>query len=91
MRKYWLWPWIIGQLEILPYAKLFRTAACTHDIWYKRGWTEEDRKRVDLMFLRLMILVSESSLQSWWASFYFRMVWNYWKYFFNYKIKYEIK
>jgi len=90
MQKYWLWPWLIWRLEILPYAKLFRVWAIQHDIWYKRWWTEEDKIRVDNMFYKLMKSVCNNHLQLFFASLYYSLVKKYWYLFFNYHITYEI-
>lgn len=90
MQRTWLWPWLIWKLEILPYAKLFRGAAYFHDVAYERWGTESDRERADNMFLRLMLSVSKTTLQKWFAWLYYKLVRKYWKYFYNYNITYEV-
>jgi len=72
-------------MEILPYAKLFRVAARFHDIGFLNGWSEDDKKRIDLMFLRLMLAVSKNSLQRFFAYLYYYLVHYFWFLFFRYK------
>lgn len=89
MQRTWLWPWLIGRLEILPYARLFRWAAYYHDIAFAKGWTEEDLKRANDMFYKLMLAVAKSKLQFTFANIYYNLVKRYWYLYFNFSVTYE--
>lgn len=83
MNKY-LWPWKIGEWGILPYSDLFIIWSRQHDLWYSKGWTTKDKKRVDDMFLRLCLAISKTKTQIFFAYFYYYMVRIFWFLFFNY-------
>jgi len=90
MQEFGLWPWLIGRMEILPYAKKFRVSARFHDIAYKKWGTEQDKIRADNMFYRLMVSVSNTHLQLFFAWLYYKLVKRFWFIFFNYHCSYEI-
>ncbi len=77
MRRFGLGPGIVGRLEILPYAALFRIAARFHDIAYGRGGNEADRARADAMFFRLMAAQCRSEWELGWAKLYYSLVRNF--------------
>lgn len=86
--KPWLWPNSWGKIRILfPYHSLFYQASVWHDIWYTRGWNNQDKQRVDELFYKMMKWVSKNHLQNWFASLYYFLVKQYWYKYFNYKNK----
>lgn len=85
--KIWLWPNSWGVLRyILPFNWLFHIAARYHDVGYERWWTEDDRKKVDEMFYRLMISVSTNILKIMFAKLYYKLVRKFWYKYFVYII-----
>lgn len=91
-RKYWLGPtsWSRGLLKLIPFNKLFNSAAKTHDFGYAKGGNLSKKIKIDHKFFKNMLKSCvESDNPFCWllAIFYYLMVFIFGIFFFNWRFK----